>query len=104
MFMYALCKIVMLLCLQASEELRSNPQYLTEEKHFDYTTAFKAVDVEGLGPCDAGFPVYVERNIPVVLAIKGSVKSENNQEQGGNPLIPTEIRTKLMPVLNILQK
>ncbi len=80
-----------------TEEIESNPQFLNQEKNFNYASTFKAVDVEGLGPCDAGFPVYVERSVPVVVAIKGSAKAEKEQDQ----LIPTELKAKLMPVINV---
>jgi hypothetical protein len=82
---------------ELSEQLRLNSQYLNEEKHVQYTRAFKAFEVEALGPCDAGFPIYIERSMPVVYAIKatGQLVKESNQP------IPTMMKAKIMPVVNI---
>jgi hypothetical protein len=82
---------------ELSEQLRLNSQYLNEEKQVEYIRAFKAFEVETLGPCDAGFPIYIERSMPVVFAIKatGQLVKESNQP------IPTMIKAKIMPVVNI---
>jgi len=82
---------------EMSEELRQNPNYWNKEKHFEVTRALKAVDMETIGPCDAGFPIYVERNMPVVFALKGSAQITKEQDE----YIPRMLKVKLMPVINV---
>ena len=40
------------------------------KKSFEITKALKPLEVEGLGPCDAGFPIFIERSLPIVVALK----------------------------------
>ena len=47
---------------------------ITGRKTFEITKVLKPVEVEGLGPCDAGFPIYIERSFPMALALKVSKK------------------------------
>ena len=56
---------------QITEELNKDMQSITEKKTFELTRVSKLLEAEGLGPCDAGFPVYIERTIPMVVALKG---------------------------------
>ena len=40
------------------------------KKTFEITKALKPIEVEGLGPSDIGLPIYIERSLPMVVALK----------------------------------
>ena len=40
------------------------------KKTFEIAKALKPLEVEALGPCDAGLPILVERSLPLVVALK----------------------------------
>merc|ERR1719219_2484994 len=54
-----------------ADELNRDMQDFTGVKNFEVTKALKPLEVEGLVPCDAGFPIYIERSLPMALALKG---------------------------------
>merc|ERR1719219_605849 len=56
---------------QLADELNRDMQDFTGVKNFEVTKALKPLEVEGLVPCDAGFPIYIERSLPMALALKG---------------------------------
>jgi len=89
---------VMEILEQATESLRRNPQIFTEGRHFEYTRAVQAYDIQHVGPTSAGFLRYNENIMPVVYSIKGFFKGET-------PIdsllpIPTKMSLKLMPIVN----
>ena len=56
------------------------------------------MEVEGLGPCDAGFPIFIERSLPAVVALKGHSKLE--MEEVGAIKVPKSLKAKIIPVVN----
>ena len=42
------------------------------KKTFEIAKALKPLEVEALGPCDAGLPIFIERSLPMVVALKVS--------------------------------
>ena len=80
-----------------AEELEQNS--ITDERSFEFTKAIKAMEVEALGPSEIGFPIYVERSIPMVLSAKGMVKLDIEEEETYK--IPKMIQGKIVPVVNI---
>jgi hypothetical protein len=64
------------------EQVTQNINKLAEEttKEFDWhlnvTLAQKSIDIEVMGPCEAGLAVLVKRNVPNVVGIKASIKGE----------------------------
>ena len=42
------------------------------KKNFEIAKALKPLEVEALGPCDAGLPIFIERSLPMVVALKVS--------------------------------
>merc|ERR1712121_199689 len=61
--------------------------------------AIKPVEVEGLGPCDAGFPIYIERSLPMALALK--VQTQMELGEVGAVKIPKTLRAKVVPAVNM---
>merc|ERR1719219_2446653 len=84
---------------QLAEELHRDMQTFIGRKTFEITKALKPVEVEGLGPCDAGFPIYIERSLPMALALKGHTEME--LEQVGAVKIPKTMRAKVVPAINM---
>merc|ERR1719315_1020001 len=84
---------------QLADELNRDMQAFIGEKTFEITKALKPVEVEGLGPCDAGFPIYIERSLPMALALKGHTEME--LEQVGAIKIPKTLRAKVVPAINM---
>merc|ERR1719427_1008615 len=84
---------------QLSEELNRDFASLIGKKTFEITKALKPLEVEGLGPCDAGFPLYVERTLPMVVALKGHAEMELEEVSGVK--IPKTLRAKIVPAINM---
>merc|ERR1719219_1104429 len=84
---------------QLAEELHRDMQTFIGRKTFEITKVLKPVEVEGLGPCDAGFPIYIERSFPMALALKGHTEME--LEQFGPVKIPKTLRAKVVPAINM---
>merc|ERR1711962_1562663 len=63
------------------------------------TKALKPLEVEGLGPCDAGLPIYIERSLPMVVALKGETEMELEQISGLK--VPKTVRAKVVPAINM---
>ena len=42
------------------------------KKTFEIAKALKPLEVEALGPRDAGLPIFIERSLPMVVALKVS--------------------------------
>merc|ERR1711874_516115 len=84
---------------QLAEELNRDMQILIGRKTFEITKALKPLEVEGLGPCDAGFPIYSERSLPMVLALKGHTQME--LEEVGAIKVPKTLRAKIVPAVNM---
>merc|ERR1719219_1120645 len=61
---------------KVSETLSLDAQSLSQTKAFELTRATKFLDAEAVGPSDAGFAIFAERSIPVVMALKGSAQME----------------------------
>merc|ERR1719315_461255 len=84
---------------QLADELHRDMQTFIGRKTFEITKVLKPVEVEGLGPCDAGFPIYIERSLPMALALKGHTEME--LEQAGAVKIPKTLRAKVVPAINM---
>merc|ERR1719219_71140 len=84
---------------QLADELNRDMQTFIGEKTFEITKALKPLEVEGLGPCDAGFPIYIERSLPMAFALKGHTQME--LEEVGPVKIPKTLRAKVLPAVNI---
>merc|ERR1719431_2476958 len=84
---------------QLSEELNRDFASLIGKKTFEIAKALKPLEVEGLGPCDAGFPIFVERSLPVALSLKGH--SQMELEEIGAVKIPKTLRAKIVPAINM---
>lgn len=84
---------------QITEELNKDMQSITEKKTFELTRVSKLLEAEGLGPCDAGFPVYIERTIPMVVALKGYAEMELEEQNAIR--MPKMLKAKIIPVVNI---
>merc|ERR1719315_886519 len=84
---------------QLADELNRDMQAFIGEKTFEITKALKPVEVEGLGPCDAGFPIYIERSLPMALALKVHTRME--LEEVGAFKIPKTLRAKVVPAVNM---
>lgn len=56
---------------------------------FNLTQSFYAIDIEGIGASDAGFPVILSRNLPVVLGLRGQVEVDSNG-----------ITAEVLPIMN----
>jgi len=69
------------------------------EKKFEVSKVMRPFEVEGLGPSDTGFPIYIEKSIPIVWAIKGYGKVEMQEE--GSYKVPKMLKGKIIPVVNI---
>merc|ERR1712168_452128 len=65
-----------------ADELNRDFATLTGKKTFEITKALKPVEVEGLGPSDIGLPIYIERSLPMVFALKGETEMELEQISG----------------------
>ena len=50
--------------------LLQQPFSFPGKKTFEIAKALKPLEVEALGPCDAGLPILVERSLPLVVALK----------------------------------
>jgi len=72
---------------------------LTAKKSFEITKVLKPVEVEGLGPCDAGLPIFIERTLPIVVALKGHAEVE--LEEIGGVKIPKVVKAKVVPAINM---
>merc|ERR1719431_79206 len=84
---------------QLAEELNRDMQSLIGKKTFEITKALKPLEVEALGPCDAGLPIFIERSLPIVVALKGHAEME--LEQVGAVKIPKTLRAKVVPAVNV---
>merc|ERR1711962_1065383 len=84
---------------QLADQLNRDFASLTGKKTFEVTKALKPLEVEGLGPCDAGFPIYVERSLPMVVALKGETEMELEQISGLK--VPKTVRAKVVPAINM---
>merc|ERR1719431_290078 len=82
---------------QLADEL--NRDHFIGEKTFQIAKALKPLEVEGLGPCDAGFPIYIERSLPMAPALKAHTKVE--LEEVGAVKIPKTLRAKVVPAVNM---
>merc|ERR1719219_1002127 len=82
-----------------ADELNRDMQTLIGRKTFEITKALKPLEGEGLGPCDAGFPIYIERSLPMTLALKGHTEME--LEEVGAVKIPKTLRAKVVPAINM---
>merc|ERR1719427_2276294 len=65
-----------------ADELNRDFATLTGKKTFEITKALKPIEVEGLGPSDIGLPIYIERTLPMVVALKGETEMELEQISG----------------------
>merc|ERR1712002_304834 len=84
---------------QLADELHRDMQTFIGRKTFEITKVLKPVEVEGLGPCDAGFPIYIEGSLPMALALKGHTEME--LEEVGAVKIPKTLRAKVVPAINM---
>lgn len=84
---------------KVADNLNRDMQSLIGKKSFEITKALKPLEVEGLGPCDAGFPVFIERSLPIVVALKGH--SQMELEEVGAIKMPKMITAKMVPIVNI---
>ena len=80
-------------------EALSDKQTMEKRRQFTLTLAHQPLNIEALGPCDAGFPIYIERSLPIASAFKGEF--EMTTEEIENLHIPRDIRAKIIPVVNI---
>merc|ERR1719244_2393025 len=85
--------------LQVADELNRDMESFLGEKTFEITKALKPLEVEDLGPCDAGFPIYIERSLPMAVALKGHTQME--LEEVGGIRIPKKLRAKVVPAVNV---
>merc|ERR1712180_350746 len=84
---------------QLADQLNRDFASLTGKKTFEITKALKPLEVEGLGPCDAGLPIYIERSLPMVVALKGETEMELEQISGLK--VPKTVRAKVVPAINM---
>merc|ERR1719370_275632 len=84
---------------QLADQLNRDFASLTGKKTFEIAKALKPVEVEGLGPCDAGLPIYIERSLPMVVALKGETEMELEQISGLK--VPKTVRAKVVPAINM---
>merc|ERR1719187_2237356 len=84
---------------QLADELNRDAQSLIGKKTFEIAKALKPLEVEALGPCDAGLPIFIERSLPMVVALKGHAEME--LEQVGGVKIPKTLRAKVVPAVNM---
>merc|ERR1712168_894299 len=82
-----------------ADELNRDFATLTGKKTFEITKALKPVEVEGLGPSDIGLPIYIERSLPMVFALKGETEMELEQISGLK--VPKTVRAKVVPAINM---
>merc|ERR1711931_317200 len=84
---------------QLADELNHDMQSLIGKKTFEIAKALKPLEVEALGPCDAGLPILVERSLPLVVALKGHAQME--LEQVGGVKVPKKLIAKVIPAINM---
>merc|ERR1719347_579463 len=84
---------------QLADQLNRDFTSLSGKKTFEITKALKPLEVEGLGPCDAGLPIYIERSLPMVVALKGETEIELEQISGLK--VPKTVRAKVVPAINM---
>jgi len=84
---------------QLADELNRDAQSLIGKKNFEIAKALKPLEVEALGPCDAGLPIFIERSLPMVVALKGHAEMELEQVSGVK--IPKTLRAKVVPAVNM---
>merc|ERR1719431_1616766 len=82
-----------------ADELNRDFATLTGKKTFEITKALKPIEVEGLGPYDIGLPIYIERSLPMVVALKGETEME--LEQVSAIKVPKTLRVKVVPAINM---
>jgi len=82
-----------------ADELNRDFASLAAKKSFEITKVLKPVEVEGLGPCDAGLPIFIERALPIVVALKGHAEVE--LEEIGGVKIPKVVKAKVVPAINM---
>merc|ERR1719193_2170984 len=82
-----------------ADELNRDFASLAAKKSFEITKVLKPVEVEGLGPCDAGLPIFIERTLPIVVALKGLAEVE--LEEIGGVKIPKVVKAKVVPAINM---
>merc|ERR550519_2346862 len=82
-----------------ADELNRDFATLTGKKTFEITKALKPIEVEGLGPSDIGLPIYIERTLPMVVALKGEMEME--LETVSAVKIPKTLRAKIVPAINM---
>jgi len=83
---------------QVSEIVNQDAQSLSLKRNFEVTRVAKLLEAEVFGPTDAGFPIFSERVVPFVLAVKGYGQMEI--EERNSVKIPKMIRAKVVPVMN----
>merc|ERR1719447_822485 len=84
---------------QLADELNRDMQSLIGKKTFEIAKALKPLEVEALGPCDAGLPILVERSLPLVVALKGHTQMELEQVSGVK--VPKTLIAKVIPAVNM---
>merc|ERR1719447_92728 len=84
---------------QLADELNRDMQSLIGKKSFEIAKALKPLEVEALGPCDAGLPILVERSLPLVVALKGHTQVELEQVSGVK--VPKTLIAKVIPAVNM---
>merc|ERR1712142_1102317 len=84
---------------QLADELNRDMQSLIGKKTFEIAKALKPLEVEALGPCDAGLPILVERSLPLVVALKGHAQMELEQVSGIK--VPKTLIAKVIPAVNM---
>merc|ERR1719431_45329 len=82
-----------------ADELNRDFATLTGKKTFEITKALKPIEVEGLGPSDIGLPIYIERSLPMVVALKGETEME--LETVSAIKVPKTLRVKVVPAINM---
>merc|ERR1712042_252605 len=82
-----------------ADELNGDFASLAAKKSFEITKVLKPVEVEGLGPCDAGLPIFIERTLPIVVALKGHAEVELEEISGVK--IPKVVKAKVVPAINM---
>jgi len=82
-----------------ADELNRDFATLIGKKAFEITKVLKPIEVEGLLPCDAGLPIYIERSLPMVVALKAETEME--LEEVSAYRIPKILKAKIVPAINM---
>nr|ADD73551.1 vitellogenin 1 [Paracyclopina nana] len=78
-----------------AQKLRQEENILNERISFNMTRFVRPIEMETVGPSDAGFPIYLERTLPMVFALRGSSQVVMEDE------VPKKVMLKVVPVVNI---